>query len=451
MARHGRVAPPPDVERELVAGGAGLAVPALLLFTSGAAALIYQVLWVKQLSLVVGVDVYAVTTGVSAFFAGLALGGALFGRWADRLPRPFLLYAFLELGVAVSGVVTTLVLAHIASPFVALEATASPLAWGVLFACVGLPAILMGGTLPSLIKSRAPQPGHVGAAGGLLYAANTVGAVAGALSTSFLLIPLLGVRGTALAAAALNLTAAIGALGLGRAAPSHTGVNRPPEPTHLGSTARLAVVLYAVAGSLALGYEVAWSQALVQFMSTRSFAFSVVLATYLMGLVVGSALYARWADRIKDPWGVFGLLIAAAGLVALLEIVALGRWLVILQTMAEAAVLALTGSDLAGMCARFVVAALCVVFVPTVLLGAAFPVALRLAVGATSVVCWHSAPLAASVARFSRVLYWCCCWGSCARSRCWPSPPRPWGPSLSSAVRRHGEPGGRRSRSAWRR
>ena len=115
-------------------------------------------------------------------------------------------------------------------------------------------------------------------------------------------------------------------------------------------------------------------------MSTRSFAFSVVLATYLTGLVIGSALYARWADRVRDPWGVFGVLIAAAGLVALLEIAGLGKWLVVLQTEAEGAVLALTGSQLGGMCTRFAVAAACIVFVPTALLGAAFPVALRLAV-----------------------------------------------------------------------
>jgi predicted membrane-bound spermidine synthase len=115
-------------------------------------------------------------------------------------------------------------------------------------------------------------------------------------------------------------------------------------------------------------------------MSTRSFAFSVILATYLTGLAVGSMLYARWADRIRDPWGIFGLLIAAAGLVALLEVAGLGKWLVVLQTAAEAAVLALVGSDLAGMCTRFAVAAVCFVFVPTMLLGAAFPVALRLVV-----------------------------------------------------------------------
>jgi spermidine synthase len=107
----------------------------------------------------------------------------------------------------------------------------------------------------------------------------------------------------------------------------------------------------------------------------------VVLATYLTGLFLGSALLARRVDRLRDPWGVFGLLIAGAGLIALLEIALLGRWLVLAQSLVEAWVLSLGASELLGMSARFAVAALCIVFVPTVLLGAAFPVALRLSVG----------------------------------------------------------------------
>jgi predicted membrane-bound spermidine synthase len=116
-------------------------------------------------------------------------------------------------------------------------------------------------------------------------------------------------------------------------------------------------------------------------MSTRTYAFAVVLATYLTGLFLGSALLARRVDRLRDPWGVFGLLIAGAGLVALLEIALLGRWLVLAQSASEAWVLSLGASELLGMSVRFAVAALCIVFVPTVLLGAAFPVALRLSVG----------------------------------------------------------------------
>src|SRR5271170_1140293 len=87
---------------------------ASLAFLSGTAALTYQVLWIKQLGIVVGIDVYAVTTGVSAFFAGLALGSALCGRWADRLHRPLFAFAFLELAIAVSGVAATISLAHAA-------------------------------------------------------------------------------------------------------------------------------------------------------------------------------------------------------------------------------------------------------------------------------------------------------------------------------------------------
>src|SRR5215472_2902173 len=99
-----------------VASGATI-WPALLLFGSGAASLVYQLLWIKQLSLVVGVEVYAVTIAVSAFFAGLAVGGAWLGRIADRLERPLRLYAWLEGAVALLAVASTLLLAHSAAAF----------------------------------------------------------------------------------------------------------------------------------------------------------------------------------------------------------------------------------------------------------------------------------------------------------------------------------------------
>ena len=356
-----------------------LLIPALLLFVSGAAALVYQVLWIKQLSLVVGVEVYAITAGISAFFAGLALGGLLFGRWADRLRQPVLLYAGLEVLVAVLGVGATFAMSLAASPFAWLEQHVGLLAWVLPFALVGIPALLMGGTLPVLVRSLATDPQHLGKSGGHLYAANTAGAIAGTLLAAFVLIATLGVRGSALAAAMLNLLAAAGALWFQR----HCSQSVETAVTHHTKTApdRLALWLYSIAGGVALGYEVVWSQSIVQFMSTRTYAFAVVLATYLTGLFLGSALLSRRVDRLRDPWGVFGLLIAGAGLIALLEIALLGRWLVLAQSVVEAWVLSLGASELLGMSARFAVAAVCIVFVPTVLLGAAFPVALRLSVG----------------------------------------------------------------------
>lgn len=353
--------------------------PALLLFGSGLTALTFQILWIKQLSLVVGIDIFAVTVGVSAFFAGLALGGLALGRLADRTPRPFLFYAGLETGVTLLGVAATWLLAAAAPWFAALETGAGPLAWLMVFALVGLPAFLMGGTLPVLVRALTSSAAAIGRKGGGLYAANTCGAIVGALLASFLFIPSLGIRGTAFAAAAIGLVAALGAMLADRGVPAAVVI--PVErPTDLSRDAKVAITLYALAGGVALGYEVVWSQAIVQFMSTRAFAFSVVLATYLSGLALGAALFARLADRVRDPWRAFGLLIALAGLTALLQMALLGDWLVHLQTIAERAAWTLTGNDLARMCARFAVAALVVVFVPTLFLGAAFPAALRLIV-----------------------------------------------------------------------
>lgn len=179
----------------------------------------------------------------------------------------------------------------------------------------------------------------------------------------------------------LNVIAGVAALALDRIGYSPPASHPFAERVSLSKEAKIALALYAVAGGIALGYEVVWSQAIVQFMSTRVFAFSVVLATYLLGLVLGSALYARFADKARDAWGVFGLLISAAGLIALLEISCLGLWQLRVQAWAGNLAFSATGNEFARMCALFAVAAFGIVFLPTILLGAAFPAALRLIAG----------------------------------------------------------------------
>jgi spermidine synthase len=355
------------------------AVPAALLVGSGASALIYQTLWVKQLTLVVGIDVYAITTAVSAFFAGLALGGAVGGPWADRSPRPMALYARLEIGVALLGVAATLALGRSAPLFVALQDAVGPLAWLLPFVLIGAPALLMGGTLPALVRALAPPGTALAGASGRLYAANTLGGILGTLATPFVLVPLLGVRGSAAAAGLLNAILAAIALavsGRRQAQPVARGAAAP-----LGRDAMLALVLYATAGGLALGYEVVWTQTIVQFINTRAYAFAIVLATYLTGLVLGSALYARVADRVGRPWLTFGVLEIAAGVAALATFAGLGPWLPRWQEAIGSAVLQGTQSVGLATCARFALAAAVVVLAPTVLLGAAFPAAVRLVAG----------------------------------------------------------------------
>ena len=355
--------------------------PAALLFLSGTAALVFQVVWIKQLSLVVGVEVSAIAGTVSAYFLGLALGSWVLGRNADRLRRPLRFYSALEVMVALACVAVTWVLAHSAAPFVAVESRSGLAAWLLIGLVLAVPSFLMGGTLPVLLRAVTRHDPAVSQRGGALYAANTCGAIVGALLPAFILIPQFGVQGAAFAAASLNLVAACGGWALDRPAGSQHDPASTQDAAPLSGEARLAIALYAVAGGIALGYEVLWSQMIVPFMSTRAFAFAIVLATYLTGLALGAALYARWGDRVRNPWPVFGSLIAGAGLVAVLEVALLGKWLIVAQTYAEAAVYQWTGSGLAGMSARFAVAAASFVLAPTLLLGAAFPAVLRIAAG----------------------------------------------------------------------
>jgi spermidine synthase len=359
-------------------GRMNLAAPAALLFASGLASLVYQMLWVKQLSLMVGVEVQAITTAVGAFFGGLAVGGYVWGRLADRIRRPLFFYAILEIAVAILAVGASFGLAKGPPLFAYLEARIGPFAWLLPFLLVGAPALLMGGTLPVLMRSFAPQAEKLGLAGGRLYAANTSGAIAGALLTSFLLIPTLGMRGATLAAGAINLVTALVAFAMSCSIHARNIVHRLSPVSSSSTGSGLALVLYAIAGGIALGYEVIWSQTMVQWTSTRTFAFSVVLATYLTGLAIGSAWFACRADRSREPWGDFGLLIAATGLVALLSTTFAGPWLPALQVKAATLAFAVAHQEPIAMAARFAVAAICIVLLPTILLGAAFPAALRL-------------------------------------------------------------------------
>jgi spermidine synthase len=355
-------------------------MPLLLLFLSGAAALIYQTLWVKQLGLIVGVDVYAVTITLSAFFSGLALGAGFFGARADRIARPLMLVAALEVGIAVLACCTTIALSYLPAVIRASTSFSEPVVFLILFALIGLPACLMGGTLPALVRAVGPDKGTVGRASGRLYAANTLGAIVGTLSVPLGLIPLLGVRGTGMAAAGLNLgVAVLAGLAARSSQKSSTAPESPPDVQNPGF--RLALLLYALAGGLALGYEVVWSQAILPFLSSRSSAFAIMLATYLMGLMLGSFLFAHLSDRTRHPWRVFGLLISGAGVSAFLIFLLLGPWLWDAQDFIGRTTFKWFSSNLLANMARFGMTTATVLLLPTILLGAAFPAAARLVAG----------------------------------------------------------------------
>jgi spermidine synthase len=353
----------------------------LLLFLSGASALAFQTLWVKQLTLVVGVEVLAVSVGVAAFFAGLAVGAALLGSAVDRARRPLRWYASLETLVALLGTITTLLMPEVPAAFVALQARVGPLAWLLPWLLVATPAFFMGGTLPAATRWLRPVEQGLGRDTGSLYAWNTAGAILGALLAPFALVPFLGVKGTGFAAASACLFTAAMALAFerGRETVEAGRMGGAPAP-RTGNTAMimLGLALYACAGGIAMGYEVLWSQIVAPFTSTRGAAFAVVLAVYLAGLGLGSAAWARVADRIVDRWAAFGFLVALAGLLAIVTFALLGSWLPAGQEALGRLVAQLSGSHALGMYSRFLLAGIVIVLPATVVLGAAFPAAVRL-------------------------------------------------------------------------
>lgn len=355
----------------------------LALALSGTSALIFQILWARQLSLVVGVEVYAITLAVSAFFAGIAGGSVLFGRIADRVVSPLRLYAILEAGIAVTAVAVTLLLPSMAVVYAKLQDHIGLLALMLPFVVVSIPALLMGGTLPVAVRALQPRSLRVAVDGGFLYTANTAGGIIGVLISSFALIPVLGLRGTALIAGLLNFIACAVAwqqrMKIAREEEDPASTQKRHTP--LDTSSRLPLILYGLAGAVALGYEVVWSQAIGQFVSTRAFSFSIVLSVYLSGLALGAWFGSRLVKRGLDSWGVFGLLISGAGLISILEFSVMGRWTVLTQLRIGEAVFKAAGSDALRMYASFAVAGIGLVFLPTLLLGAAFPVVLRLIAG----------------------------------------------------------------------
>lgn len=318
-------------------------------FLSGAAGLVYQVAWGKALGLVFGNTVYAIATVLAVFMGGLAAGSALLGKWSERHSNPVALYGWIELGVAASGVVSLAGLAGVRWLYV----TAYPLAGGWLPALVGLrfvgaalvlfvPTFLMGATLPILVRGLTRHSAELGARISRLYWVNTLGAVAGTLAAGFWLLPQLGQRATVLLAAAINVAAGALALSAARAwsasaqaqaetagvkseisdfqATEEQNRDRRDTPDAAGGrpmAQRWLLLAFAVVGATAFAYEVSWVRLLATHVGSSTYAFTVMLAVFLTGIVLGSAafeLWVRWRPVTLGTFATTQTLTAAAAL-----------------------------------------------------------------------------------------------------------------------------------------
>ena len=184
----------------------------LLFFGSGVCALIYQVMWLRLLSLVFGVTVYAGSTVLAGFMAGLGLGSFLGGRFAATFSRPLVAFGVAEALVGVTAFATPFALDALTAIWIAVYpqlpqslALLTVIRFVVAFLVLIVPTSLMGATLPLVIKSAVAREQRVGGRIGLLYAINTTGAITGALVAGFYFISELGVSRSFQIAAAANI------------------------------------------------------------------------------------------------------------------------------------------------------------------------------------------------------------------------------------------------------
>ncbi|HVS09346.1 MAG TPA: fused MFS/spermidine synthase, partial [Planctomycetota bacterium] len=288
------------------------AIPGALVLASaasGAAALVYEVLWVRRLGDLIGSTAHAVAAVLSVFFLGLGLGAWILGRQADRIAEPWRLFVALELLVAAWGIGFWWLSGWIDELYVAaapaqLSAPAGALAKGAMALALLLPpATAMGGALPALVRHAVRRASDYGPRLGVLYGANTLGGAAGVLGAVFLLMPGLGLIETGLVAAALNLTAAGCAWTARRPTAevpdeARTSRDEASTPARVASARSGAALLAAafLAGAVSIGLEVLWTRALAMRFSSTIYSFGIILAAFLLGLGLG-ALATGWLDR----------------------------------------------------------------------------------------------------------------------------------------------------------
>ncbi|HET6203881.1 MAG TPA: fused MFS/spermidine synthase [Planctomycetota bacterium] len=351
----------------------------LVFLLSGAAGLIYQVVWTRKLVFVLGVTSQATATVLAVFMGGLALGSWWLARYGDRVRSPVRLYGRLELLIAGFGLASLWILDALVETYSgwrragAISEATLPVV-RVVFAGLALlaPTTLMGATLPVLLRGLSRGEGRLARDAGLLYAVNTLGAVLGTLATAWYLVQTFGLRQTAAIAAGLNVLAGLGALALGESRAERSAAARGAHRAALDPRIGRAVLLaFGLSGAFALAYEVLWTRSLIYVLGQNSvYAFSTMLASFLIGIVLGSLAAAWLADRARDRVGALGLVIALVGASALATIP-------MMQGLASGRRSSPEGGWL-GIPAKDFLECLAVLIVPTTLSGSTFAIVARL-------------------------------------------------------------------------
>jgi spermidine synthase len=320
----------------------------LVALLAGAAALVVELVWMRLLSLALGSASIASGAVVASLMLGMGIGSAWSPRFRGRagavLGRALLLLA----GCAILSSPVVHLLGH--------PGLGGTVLLGLAMTAASIP---MGMVVPLLAAGRTPP--------GVLYAWNTLGSAAGSLVTGFLLLPALGNAGTLRIAAIL--LALLGTL-LALRKEADPAPSAPPATPGASGRPGLLLVLYGFSALAAMGSEIGWMRALVLSIGSSTYAFTVVLTVYIAGLGVGSALAARW--KSARPSMAFGLLQFLLSVTCLGSLLLLGRLPRLLGTLVSEGV-----SSLGSFALVAILVAATALLLPAILVGAAFPIALR--------------------------------------------------------------------------
>lgn len=280
----------------------------------------YEVVWVRMLTRILGSTAYATSTVLAVFMAGLGLGSFVIGRFVDRAQKPLIWYAILELGIGITAFLSLLLPKQLVPLYRLLyesagESRSMLTAGQVLIAVLLLllPTSLMGATLPTLCAYGARRVGDFSRYASALYAINTLGAVIGVLVSGFLFLGTIGETNTIIVGAVLNFLVAVVAYRMARptTAASVTAeaadevaatTTAPQSSARVSSFMRFIVLLtFFASGFIALSNEVLWGRMLILCQGTSIYAFSSMLAVVLIGIGLGSLVMGRYADGMKKP------------------------------------------------------------------------------------------------------------------------------------------------------
>jgi len=358
-------------------------------------ALVYEVLWTRMITNVIGGAPFAVATVLTIFMGGIGAGSYLAGRIVDRQQSASALvrlYGWLEIVIAVFAFVVPLAVFVLKPVFGWIYQRLfdhfllyNLLVFAGCFATLAIPALCMGATLPVLCRYQIRELRKAGRSAGLLYGLNTAGAALGALLGGVWLVPQLGVWWTLTVAAAASAVIGLVALGLAKriesSVPGQATPRPPAEVTTPVATAERregfiiggALLLFGMSGFCSMSYEVLWTKLLALIVGPTNYSFTLILVTFILALAVGSLVFGRLGDRVERPERLLVATQLAAALLALGISQLLGE-----SQLFFAKLTAACGDRFALQHFLKAMALLLFLGLPTVCLGAAFPLVGRI-------------------------------------------------------------------------